>query len=252
MPYFPVDDQAAFHPKIVAAGNGAIGCWTRAGSWSKAHAQGGFVPASMARTLGTRAEIKALVAVGLWDVVEGGYRFHDWEDQTGNYDQSEERTRREKDRERQARWRAARKAEQDASRDSHVTEPRDTTRDEQCSSAYPHPHPHSLMDVTNQTQSSPVGDVVPSGMDQGSDLVKFRANRAGIRDVARIVGLLRGVVEPLGGLTAIAAIELVQHITAASRGEVRDVDAYIATACRNSADEIRNLYDQLDLQAVTA
>ncbi|MFF4026894.1 hypothetical protein ACFYY5_29000 [Nocardia elegans] len=75
-----VDDQAAFHTKFVTAGNGAIGLWVRAGSWSQApqNLTEGFIPKQMARTLGTAGQIKKLVEVGLWHEVDGGYQFHEW------------------------------------------------------------------------------------------------------------------------------------------------------------------------------
>lgn len=116
MPYFPVDDQASFHPKIVAAGNAAVGLWTRAGAWSKNHATGGFVPEQIARSMGTKGEIKKLVEVALWDDVLGGYFFHDWEHYGANRSGAEEEearaSRRAADRERQRRHR-------DKNRDSH-------------------------------------------------------------------------------------------------------------------------------------
>lgn len=102
MPYFPVDDDFAFHRKAVAAGNAAIGAWTRAGSWCKKEATGGFVPDSMAAAIGTKAEIRRLVEVGLWDKVLGGYIFHDWEDVGNNASGAVEEERREQQR---AGWR---------------------------------------------------------------------------------------------------------------------------------------------------
>ena len=34
MAWFKVDDKLAFHPKVLTAGNTAIGLWVRAGAWS--------------------------------------------------------------------------------------------------------------------------------------------------------------------------------------------------------------------------
>lgn len=124
MPYFPVDDQAAFHPKFVLAGNAAIGLWARAGSWAKNHATGGFIPSTIATSIGTRAEIKRLVLVGLWEEVLGGYLFHDWDQYGANKTGAEEEKRREArrmaDRERQRRHREKQGVTE---RDSHgVTE----------------------------------------------------------------------------------------------------------------------------------
>lgn len=78
MPWFRVDDDAAFHSKIVAAGNAAVGLWARAGSYSSRELTDGFIPAHMIASLGTPAQAKKLVQVRLWDKVDGGYQFHQW------------------------------------------------------------------------------------------------------------------------------------------------------------------------------
>jgi hypothetical protein len=79
MPWFKVDDTLAFHAKIVAAGNAAVGLWTRAGAWSMQQLTDGYVPLHIARSLGTNAEAKRLVDVGLWIKKDDGYHFHEWE-----------------------------------------------------------------------------------------------------------------------------------------------------------------------------
>ncbi|WP_280381024.1 hypothetical protein [Nocardia wallacei] len=73
-----VDDGAAFHPKFVAAGNAACGLWMRAGAWSQQNLTEGFIPADVARTLGSAAQIRKLVTVKLWHEEPGGYQFHEW------------------------------------------------------------------------------------------------------------------------------------------------------------------------------
>lgn len=78
MPWFKVDDTLAFHAKIVAAGNAAVGLWARAGAWSMQTLTDGFIPTHMARQLGTRAEAKRLVDVELWIEKDDGYLFHEW------------------------------------------------------------------------------------------------------------------------------------------------------------------------------
>lgn len=79
MPWFKVDDTLAFHAKTLAAGNAAIGLWVRAGSWSMQTLSDGYIPAQVARQLGNAREATRLVTVGLWDEVDGGYLFHEWE-----------------------------------------------------------------------------------------------------------------------------------------------------------------------------
>jgi hypothetical protein len=79
MPWFKVDDSLAYHPKVLAAGNTALGVWLRAGSWSARHLTDGFIPESVLATLGgTRSNADALVKAGLWITESDGWRFHDW------------------------------------------------------------------------------------------------------------------------------------------------------------------------------
>lgn len=79
MTWFKVDDNLAFHAKVVAAGNPALGLWVRAGSWSAQQLTDGFVPDHMLAALGTKQQAQRLVDVRLWERVEGGYTFHEWE-----------------------------------------------------------------------------------------------------------------------------------------------------------------------------
>lgn len=72
------------HPKVqhavAIAGNGAIGLWTLCNADSRDHHRSGFIPAAVAEMFGTQQEIDALVDAGLWEKVDGGYRFHDYEE----------------------------------------------------------------------------------------------------------------------------------------------------------------------------
>lgn len=78
MTWFKVDDNLAFHRKVVAAGNAAMGLWVRAGSWCADNLTDGHVPDGMLRQLGTRPQAEALVKAGLWVKTADGYRFHSW------------------------------------------------------------------------------------------------------------------------------------------------------------------------------
>lgn len=79
MPWFKVDDTFPHHAKVLTAGNAAVGLWVRAGAWSMQQLTDGYVPKHVAQTMGTRAEAGRLVDAGLWQPVEGGYQFHEWE-----------------------------------------------------------------------------------------------------------------------------------------------------------------------------
>jgi hypothetical protein len=81
MPWFKVDDGLAFHPKVMAAGNAAMGLWVRAGAWSAAHTTDGFLTREVVAVLGgKKPHVDALVKAGLWTAEPEGYRFRDWLD----------------------------------------------------------------------------------------------------------------------------------------------------------------------------
>lgn len=111
MPWFKVDDNLAFHAKVVAAGNPAMGLWVRAGSWSADQLTDGFVPDHMVAMLGTTAQAKRLVTVRLWVREDDGYRFHQWKDEGRQPTRAEVEKRREEDRIRKAEARAAKAAQ---------------------------------------------------------------------------------------------------------------------------------------------
>jgi hypothetical protein len=76
--WFKVDDNLAFHPKVVAAGNPAMGLWVRAGSWVAHQLTDGYIPADVARSLGTTSQADKLVSSGLWLPCGKGFEFHQW------------------------------------------------------------------------------------------------------------------------------------------------------------------------------
>jgi hypothetical protein len=79
MAWGKVDDNFAFHPKVLQAGNEAIGLWTRAMSYSCQQLTDGFIPVEAVAALGADASVASrLVQSGLWDEAEGGWAFHQW------------------------------------------------------------------------------------------------------------------------------------------------------------------------------
>lgn len=155
MTWFLVGDDAHSHPKMVAAGNAAIGLWTRCGSYSARYGLGGFVPAEIARAYGAKAEITALVRSGLWDAVDGGWQFHDWDHV--NYSAEQAKRKRDAAAERQRRWRDKRTGE---TRD--VT--RDETRDETRESRYSNPTQPNPTHMSNHLPQLQVSGASPSGV----------------------------------------------------------------------------------------
>lgn len=79
MTWFKVDDTLAFHPKVMHAGNAAMGLWVRAGSYCAAHLTDGRLTAAMIPPLGGRLrDAKRLVECGLWGETDDGFEFIGW------------------------------------------------------------------------------------------------------------------------------------------------------------------------------
>jgi len=103
MTWFRVDDNLAFHPKVIAAGNPAIGLWVRAGTWAAQQLTDGYIPADIARAIGPPAQARALVDAGLWLPCEKGYEFHEWTERQPTRGEVEQR--RKAGAERLRKWR---------------------------------------------------------------------------------------------------------------------------------------------------
>lgn len=114
MTWFRIDDGWHNHPKVLAAGNAAAGLWARCGAYCAQQLTDGFVPAVIARSYGNKAEIAKLVAVGLWEPAEGGWRMPDYAD----YNPSAEKVKAERvaAAERQRKMRESRRDNQRDSR----------------------------------------------------------------------------------------------------------------------------------------
>lgn len=80
MTWFKIDDNFFLHPKVIAAGNSAIGLFVRAGAWSSNHLTDGYIPSSVALMFGSDNDIDNLLATDLWDRVDGGYQIPDFLD----------------------------------------------------------------------------------------------------------------------------------------------------------------------------
>jgi hypothetical protein len=178
MPWFRVDDNLGFHHKVIAAGNPAMGLWVRAGSVCASQLTDGFVADHVVAALGTVAQAKKLVQVGLWDLAQGGYTFHEWDERQPRRADVEAERAAAKERMKAARDRK-RKAAQEAS--AQVSDPRsedvraNTSRSsdevrETFEDPYPtHPNP-SLPDPPKEV--APDGATTP-----GSGLMLVSDNR---------------------------------------------------------------------------
>lgn len=107
MPWFRLEDSFHSHPKVLVAGNEAIGLYVRCGTYAAQHLTDGFIPAHIALLYGDETLVDTLVKAGLWRRARGGWRMPDYLD----YNPSKEAV--EKDRkgkaERQKRWREAKR-----------------------------------------------------------------------------------------------------------------------------------------------
>jgi hypothetical protein len=61
MSWFKVDDRFTFHPKVLAAGNEAVGAWVRLGSWCSAHLTDGRVPRAIALSICSETVLQRLI-----------------------------------------------------------------------------------------------------------------------------------------------------------------------------------------------
>ncbi len=102
MVWLRIDDQIAHHPKFIEAGPLASWLWVCGNGYCNKYLTDGYIPKSAIRTLGAvpNAEkwAKRLVAVGLWEQENGGYRVHDFHDH--NPKASDVKAKRESDRKR--------------------------------------------------------------------------------------------------------------------------------------------------------
>jgi hypothetical protein len=75
-----IDDNLTFHPKVLEAGNEAIGVWVRLLAWTACYMQDGRVPDNIVRSIDPdRTVIAKLVSVGMvYDKNEAGIELHDY------------------------------------------------------------------------------------------------------------------------------------------------------------------------------
>ena len=73
-----IHSQTFTHPKIVMAGNAATGLWVRLSTWAVRYHPGDWrVPGELARSYGTPAQIRRMVAAGLATPVGPEYLLDD-------------------------------------------------------------------------------------------------------------------------------------------------------------------------------
>lgn len=117
MPWFKIDDKAHSHPKLIKAGNAALGLWLRCGSYAAQHLTEGIVPGVVAQLYGTAPQAAKLVKAGLWhehghdcphgcpDPNPGDYVIHDFLEDGRNTSRAKYEADKKKARQRQAKHR---------------------------------------------------------------------------------------------------------------------------------------------------
>lgn len=112
MAWFKVDDTLAFHHKVLAAGNTAMGLWVRAGAWSMQQLTDGFIPEHVELQMARRQDAQRLINAGLWIPKDDGYVFHQWQPRQPSRAKVEADREAAAERQRRARAAARRSREQ--------------------------------------------------------------------------------------------------------------------------------------------
>lgn len=119
MPWFRLDDSFHSHPKVIAAGNEAVGLYVRCGTYVAQHLTDGFVGKPVVLLYGSDSLAARLVDAGLWHRARGGWNIHDYLD----YNPSREAVEKERKAaaERQRRSREGTSSRRDSQRDTAVS-----------------------------------------------------------------------------------------------------------------------------------
>jgi hypothetical protein len=126
VPWFRLEDSFHSHPKVIAAGNEAVGLYVRCGTYCAEHLTDGFIPEHVMLLYGSHKLAETLVRTKLLRRVRGGWRMPDYL----AYNPSAQTVDKERaaKTERQRRWREAHgrrpvDASTHASRDGPVDAP---------------------------------------------------------------------------------------------------------------------------------
>lgn len=133
MPWFRIDDKAHSHPKLIKAGNAALGLWLRCGAYAAQHLTDGIVPGVVAELYGTKPQAAKLVKAGLWhehghncpsgcpNPTLGDYVFHDFLDDGRNTSRARHEAEKKKARDRQAKHREGARGAQNGDQNEEKT-----------------------------------------------------------------------------------------------------------------------------------
>ena len=100
MSWFRIDDRFHSHPKVLRAGNAAVGLWVRCGAYSTDYGTDGLVPAEIVARFGAAREVSALVDARLWVPTDDGMLIPDFLDYNSSRAERDERLKRDAERKR--------------------------------------------------------------------------------------------------------------------------------------------------------
>ena len=119
MPWFRLDDSFHSHPKVLAAGNEAVGLFVRCGTYAAEHLTDGQLPRDIVLLYGSEVLAEKLVVVRLWHRARRGWLIHDYLD----YNPSRQAVENDRKNaaERQKRRRESMSSRRDSQRDNGVS-----------------------------------------------------------------------------------------------------------------------------------
>jgi hypothetical protein len=103
MTWVRIDDGFSEHPKLLRVGLVGMGLQVAALCYCNRNLTDGFIPTEVVPTLQGSRMVTKMVAAGLWDVAEGGYMIHNYDQYQPTKAQVKERRRLTADRVK--RWR---------------------------------------------------------------------------------------------------------------------------------------------------
>lgn len=165
MVWFKVDDSLPSAKDVLAIPRkfrcSAVGLWTMAGAWCSNQLTDGFVPEYLPEEFASDWEslTEWLVKATLWEAVEGGWRFVNWE--KWNPSRESVMEKRAAEAERKASWREAKKAKK--SPVPHVSQRDNSVRPNGTSASVPHVSQECpVLPVPDPTRPDPINTVVPA------------------------------------------------------------------------------------------
>lgn len=97
MAWVRLDDGFFAHPKVLAAGDAALGFYTRALAYCAHYMTDGFVPKRWAEKEGGKSKCAVLTSVGLWREQDASYYIPDFLEYNFSADELKERRKRDRE-----------------------------------------------------------------------------------------------------------------------------------------------------------